>query len=104
MTKPVRVWPLFLLAAALFYFYGLGHLPLLGPDEPRYAEVAREMFVRGDFVTPTLGDHTWFEKPALLYWMMMAGYRFFGVSEWAARLGPALAGLLTALLIYWAGR
>jgi 4-amino-4-deoxy-L-arabinose transferase-like glycosyltransferase len=104
MTLAKRAWLLFFLAAAAFYLYGLGHLPLLGPDEPRYAQVAREMYLRGDLVTPTLGGHTWFEKPALLYWMMMAGYRFFGVSEWAARLGPALSGLLTAFLIYWVGR
>ena len=104
MTLAKRAGLLFFLAAAAFYLYGLGHLPLVGPDEPRYAEVAREMYLRGDFVTPTLGGHTWFEKPALLYWMMMASYRFFGISEWAARLGPALSGLITAFLIYWMGR
>jgi 4-amino-4-deoxy-L-arabinose transferase-like glycosyltransferase len=104
MTLAKRAPVLFLLAAAAFYLYGLGHLPLVGPDEPRYAEVAREMYLRGDFVTPTLGGHTWFEKPALLYWMMMAGYRLFGVSEWAARFGPALSGLFTTLLIFWMGR
>jgi 4-amino-4-deoxy-L-arabinose transferase-like glycosyltransferase len=103
-TLAKRAGLLFFLAVAAFYLYGLGHLPLVGPDEPRYAEVAREMYLRGDMVTPTLGGHTWFEKPALLYWIMMASYRVFGVSEWAARLGPALCGLLTALLIYWLGR
>ncbi|HET7288644.1 MAG TPA: hypothetical protein VFI71_14280, partial [Pyrinomonadaceae bacterium] len=72
--------------------YGLGKLPLVGPDEPRYAQVAREMFLRGDLVTPTLGGHTWFEKPALLYWLMIASYKIFGVSEFSARLGPAVCG------------
>src|SRR3954470_14188978 len=62
------------------------------------------MYERGDMVTPTLGGHVWFEKPALLYWMMMAGYKIFGVSEFSARLGPALCGLLTAMLIYWLGK
>ena len=104
-TLAKRAAPLlFLVATFLFYLYGLGHLPLLGPDEPRYAQVGREMYLRGDMVTPTLGGHTWFEKPALLYWMMMASYSAFGVSEWAARLGPALCGLLTTLLIFWMGR
>ena len=83
------------------YFYGLGHFPLLGPDEPRYAQVAREMFQRGDWITPTLGGHLWFEKPALLYWMMIAGFKMFGVSEWSARVGPALSGLLTILAVWW---
>jgi 4-amino-4-deoxy-L-arabinose transferase-like glycosyltransferase len=104
MTLAKRAGLLFFLAAAAFYLYGLGHLPLVGPDEPRYAQVAREMYLRGDMVTPTLGGHTWFEKPALLYWMMIASYRLFGVSEWAARLGPALSGLLTTFFIYWMGR
>jgi len=103
-TLAKRAALLFFLAAAAFYFYGLGHLPFIGPDEPRYAQVAREMYLRGDMVTPTLGGHTWFEKPALLYWMMIGSYRLFGVTEWTARLGPAICGLLTVLLIYRAGR
>ncbi|MBV9958632.1 MAG: phospholipid carrier-dependent glycosyltransferase, partial [Acidobacteria bacterium] len=103
-TLAKRVWLLFFLAVVACYFYGLGRPPLLGPDEPRYAQVAHEMFLRADFITPTLGGHTWFEKPSLLYWMMMAAYGAFGVTEFAARLGPALAGLLTGLLIFWLGR
>lgn len=76
----------------------------MGPDEPRYAQVAREMYARGDLVTPTLGGHFWFEKPVLLYWMMMAGYAFFGVSEFAARCGSAVSGLLTIWFTYLIGR
>jgi 4-amino-4-deoxy-L-arabinose transferase-like glycosyltransferase len=103
-TLAKRARLLFFLAAIAFYFYGLGHFPFLGPDEPRYAQVAREMFMRGDLVTPTLGGHTWFEKPVLLYWMMEASFGAFGVSEWAARFGPACSGLLCLLLIYWTSR
>jgi 4-amino-4-deoxy-L-arabinose transferase-like glycosyltransferase len=95
---------LLLLALIAFYFYGLGRLPLLGPDEPRYAQVAREMFLRGDLITPTLGGHLWFEKPALLYWLMMASYELFGVSEWSARLPAAISGLLTILAVFCIGR
>ncbi len=83
------------LAFIAFYFYGLGHFPLLGPDEPRYSQVAREMFLRHDLITPTLGGHLWFEKPALLYWMMIGSFKLFGVSEFAARVPAAISGLLT---------
>src|SRR5215210_2963296 len=76
----------------------------MGPDEPRYAQVAREMLARGDWVTPTLGGHTWFEKPALLYWLMEAAYALFGVTEFAARAGSAAAGVLTVLLAGFAAR
>lgn len=89
-----------LAAVCAVYFYGLGAMPLVGPDEPRYAQVAREMFLRGDWVTPTLAGHTWFEKPALLYWMMMAGYGVFGFTEFAARAGVALAGVITVALVW----
>lgn len=98
-----RGWLLLFFSIAAFYLWGLGLLPLVGPDEPRYAEVAREMFARHDLITPTLGGLPWFEKPPLLYWLMMAGYRVFGVSEYAARVGPALCGLLTAVFVYWIG-
>jgi 4-amino-4-deoxy-L-arabinose transferase-like glycosyltransferase len=91
-------------AVVAFYFYGLGHLPLVGPDEPRYAQVAREMFLRHDFVTPTLGGHLWFEKPALLYWMMIASFKLFGVWEWSARLPSALSGVLTVAAVFCIGR
>ncbi len=93
---------LFLVIIA-FYLYGLG-VPLLGPDEPRYAQVAREMFLRGDLVTPTLGGNLWFEKPALLYWMMIGSYKLFGVSEWSARLPSAVSGILTIAALFIVGR
>ena len=99
-----RGWLLLFLGISAFYLWGLGSLPLVGPDEPRYAEVAREMFARRDLITPTLGGLPWFEKPPLLYWLMIAGYRVLGVGEYAARLGPAICGLLTAVFVYWIGK
>lgn len=99
-----RGWLLLFLGIVAFYLWGLGLLPLVGPDEPRYAEVAREMLARHDLITPTLGGIPWFEKPPLLYWLMIAGYRVLGVTEYAARLGPAVCGLLTAVFTYWVGK
>jgi 4-amino-4-deoxy-L-arabinose transferase-like glycosyltransferase len=99
-----RVPIVLLIVVSAFYFYGLGLLPLVGPDEPRYAQVAREMLMRSDLITPTLGGHTWFEKPVLLYWLMIIGYKLFGVTEQAARLGVAAAGVLTVIAVYWIAR
>jgi 4-amino-4-deoxy-L-arabinose transferase-like glycosyltransferase len=103
-TLAKRLNFLLLFAFIAFYFYGLGQLPLVGPDEPRYAQVAREMFQRNDWITPTLGGHTWFEKPALLYWMEIVAFNLFGVHEWTARLGPALCGLLTVAAVWFVVR
>src|SRR2546423_6430597 len=86
------------------FFFGLGRLALLGPDEPRYAEIAREMFVSGDWISPRLCGCLWFEKPALVYWMSGLGYRLFGVNELAARLPIATPATLTLLLVYFVTR
>lgn len=97
------VWFLFAIVIIAAYFWGL-HIAFLGPDEPRYAQVAREMFERGDWVTPTLGGFVWFEKPALLYWLEIISYHLFGVSEFAARFGSALFGLGTIFCLWILGR
>ncbi|MBI4751584.1 MAG: glycosyltransferase family 39 protein [Acidobacteria bacterium] len=101
-TPPLNVCFLIALTGLTFFFH-LGSVGLLGPDEPRYAQVAREMMDRGDWVTPTLLGHTWFEKPALVYWLMGLSYRLFGVSEWAVRLPSACLALAGVLWIYWLG-
>ena len=93
--------PLVLIAVAFItFFFKLGGMALLGPDEPRYAEIAREMFTTGDWISPRLCGCLWFEKPALIYWLSAAGYRLFGVSEFAARLPIAVAATATVLLLY----
>ena len=96
-------WVIAAVFVVAFYFFGLT-IPLVGPDEPRYAQVAREMFERGDWVTPTLGGFDWFEKPALLYWLQIASFNIFGVSEFAARFGSALFGLGTIASLWFLGR
>jgi 4-amino-4-deoxy-L-arabinose transferase-like glycosyltransferase len=72
-----------------FFFFGLGAFGLTGADEPRYAQIAREMLSRHDWIVPTLNGSPWLEKPALLYWKMMSSYAIFGVSDWAARIPAA---------------
>ena len=92
---------LLLFAGCLILFiWGTWQVPLLGPDEPRYAQVAREMFESGDYFVPRLGGFAWFEKPILLYWLMCVSYAIFGVHEFAARLPSVLAGLSTIWFIY----
>ena len=87
-SKSIWLW-LAVAAIAAVYLFGLT-IPLVGPDEPRYSQVAREMWQAGDWVTPTLGGFHWFEKPALLYWLQITSYNIFGVNEFAARFGSAM--------------
>ena len=102
-TASKSFWVIAAFVVVAVYLIGLT-IPLIGPDEPRYAQVAREMLQRGDWVTPTLGGYHWFEKPALLYWLQIASYNIFGVSEFAARFGSALFGLGTIASLWILGR
>jgi 4-amino-4-deoxy-L-arabinose transferase-like glycosyltransferase len=85
----------------LMFFYGLGSFGLVGADEPRYAQIAREMLRNNDFVTPTLHGTPWLEKPALYYWRAAAAFRTFGVHDWAARLPSATFALALVIIIYF---
>src|SRR5512138_226349 len=82
------------------FFQFLGRIPLIDPDEGRYAEIPREMLERGDFITPYLNYVKYFEKPPLHYWLNAISFGIFGENEFAARFPGALMGLLTVLLTY----
>ena len=102
MTNRTRTDSLLLAGfCAFLFFYGLGQFGLIGADEPRYAQVAREMLERRDWITPVLGGRPWLEKPPLYYWQAMLAYRIFGVSDWAGRLPAALDASFLVLAVYF---
>ncbi|MEP6800543.1 MAG: phospholipid carrier-dependent glycosyltransferase [Acidobacteriota bacterium] len=77
---------------------------LAEPDEPRYAEIPREMLATGDFVVPRLNGVPYFEKPPLLYWANAGSFALLGETPFAARLPTRLAGLGTTLLLLFGVR
>src|SRR5262245_26996703 len=88
----------------VIFFHGLGDIGLIGPDEPRYSAIAREMLTSGDYITPRLYGIPWFEKPALMYWLSALGFKIFGVNEFGARFPSALAATISIFAVYWCGR
>lgn len=110
MTPPAAWRPPRLAVAAavaaflVLWFCNLDTRRLIRPDEGRYAEIAREMAVSGDWITPRLNGIKYFEKPPLQYWATATAIRAFGPDEWTARLWPALMGMLTVLVVWRAGR
>ena len=95
-------WAILILATLyICYFSHLGAIGFVGPDEPRYAWIARDMAETGDWVTPRLYGKPWFEKPPLFYWGAALCFKFFGVSEAAARLPSAISALLATLALAW---
>jgi 4-amino-4-deoxy-L-arabinose transferase-like glycosyltransferase len=64
------------------------------------AQIARNMLDSGDWVTARLDGVAYLEKSPLVYWMMAASYRVFGVHDWAARLPLALGTVLLCWVTY----
>jgi 4-amino-4-deoxy-L-arabinose transferase-like glycosyltransferase len=93
---------LFLLVfGCLLFFFRLGDPGLMDPDEGRYAEIAREMLVLGDFVTPHLNFLPYLEKPPLVYWLTAFSLSLGGLNELAARAIPAISALGGLLAVFW---
>ena len=87
----------------LIWFGTLNYRHLIPSDEGRYAEIAREMLVTGDWVTPRYNGYKYFEKPPLPAWATAAPVQVFGIGDWQARLWTALTGFLTILAIGFTG-
>jgi 4-amino-4-deoxy-L-arabinose transferase-like glycosyltransferase len=89
----------------LFHLAGTWSLPLIDRDEPRFAEAAREMRERADFIVPYFNNQFRFDKPPLTYWLQVASYRVFGENDFAARFPTAVAAALVAsVLLTWGQR
>ena len=86
------------LAAAL-YLLPIDQRGLVGPDEPRYGAIAREMAESGDWITPRLEGEAWFEKPSMLFWLGGLGY-LAGLESFT-RVPVALLSLGFLLFLYW---
>ena len=102
-TNPRNRTDLLLLVAfcGFLFFYGLGAFGLVGADEPRYAQVAREMLGRSDWVTSTLFGKPWLEKPVLYYWQAMLSFSAGGITDQTARLPSAFDAALLIAAIYF---
>ncbi len=87
----------------VLYLVGNDQVSLWDRDEAWYAQTAREMVDRGDYVVPTFNDQPRFRKPVLIYWLIAAAYAVFGDNEFGARFFSGVAGTVTCLLTYRLG-
>lgn len=104
MIPLLRHQALLLLVAFLIFFTHLGDYTLFNDDEAKNAVCATEMFRRGDLIVPTFYEELRTDKPILLYWLMMALFKLYGISEFSARLASSILSVGTVLLTYHIGR
>ena len=99
-STPILFFIVLLFSAALFFFR-LGDRSFRNPDEGRYAEIAREMVVSGNWIEPKIYGVDYLKKPALFYWLAAFFFKIFGFNEWAGRSVPAFFGLWGVLATFW---
>jgi 4-amino-4-deoxy-L-arabinose transferase-like glycosyltransferase len=99
LSRPI----LYCVLAYALFVSGLSSLGLVGPDEPRYADVARGMMRSGDYVTPRLFGEPWFEKPPLYYWSAALLFHL-QTDETMARLPSAFAAGFFLVFWFWFAR
>jgi 4-amino-4-deoxy-L-arabinose transferase-like glycosyltransferase len=92
------------LVASMIFFTNLGNYTLFNDDEAKNTVCATEMFRRGDVIVPTFYEELRTDKPILLYWLMLTSFKFFGISEFSARLASSLLSVGTVLVTYHLGR
>lgn len=89
---------------SVMFWWRLGHLPLIDPDEPFYAQTTREMVQGNEWLTPTIFGERQFEKPIFFYWQSMVAMKLFGDNPFACRAPSATAATLLVFLVWWFGR
>src|SRR5471032_2425626 len=94
---------LLIAALAVIWFAPLGLRHLVPSDEGRYAEMAREMFLTGYWITPRYNGYKYFEKPPLQTWLTALSFAWFGIGDWQARLYTALTGFICILAVGYTG-
>lgn len=89
--------------ALVLFLFGNWLMPVTDPVESNYVETAKEMIAAGDYLSPRIFGNYWYDKPILFYWELIAAFQLFGMSDFAARLFPALFAVIGVLMTYGFG-
>lgn len=84
--------------ALVLFLFGNWLMPVTDPVESNYVETAKEMIAAGDYLSPRIFGNYWYDKPILFYWELIAAFQLFGMSDFAARLFPALFAVIGVLM------
>ncbi|HBK23297.1 MAG TPA: glycosyltransferase [Planktothrix sp. UBA10369] len=104
-NHPQLTWGMSILGllflSAIAFLSHLGDIGLIDKTEPMFVEAARQMHLTGDWITPYWNGQTRFDKPPLIYWLIVIAFQTVGVNEWGARLPSAIAAILSTFLVFY---
>ncbi|MBP2630751.1 MAG: hypothetical protein H6Q70_1379 [Firmicutes bacterium] len=90
-----------LIGSIIFYLLFNWQIPITDPVEANYAITAKEMLLSGDLLSMRIYGQYWYDKPAMIYWLIIASYKMFGINAFAARFPMVVAGACSLSFLYW---
>ena len=103
--QPLAQFTLLLVLCLVIYFVNLGQWDLWNPDEPRYAEVSREMVDGGDWILMHYNGNVYSDKPPLFFWLVgLSSFLWQGFTSFSVRFPSAFFGTLSVLLTFLIGK
>lgn len=102
----MKLKPLWILGilCLVSFFAGTSLLVITDPVESNYVLTAKEMIASGDYFSPRIYGHYWYDKPILFYWELIAAFQVMGINDFAARFFPALFASAGVFMTYFFGR
>ncbi|MDF2564346.1 MAG: hypothetical protein K0Q53_741 [Massilibacillus sp.] len=89
------------IGSILFYMLFNWQMPITDPVESNYALTAKEMLLSGDLLSMRIYGQYWYDKPAMIYWLIIVCYKLFGINAFAARLPMVVASACSLSFLYW---
>ena len=96
-----KIYFLLFMISLLLFTWENQVLLMTDPVESNYALTAKEMVTSGNWISPQIFGHFWYDKPIMVYWMVALSYTVFGITDFAARFPAALCGATSVLLLAW---
>ncbi len=101
--KSVFYFALLLMTTIPLFSFGLANHGLWTADEPRVAEIGREMARSGNWAVPTLNQKPFLEEPPLYYASLAAAFRALVLSDAVARIPSAVFSFAGVVALYFLG-
>jgi len=99
ITNTTKWLYLFIAMAVCINFSGL-FITIIGPDGTLYANIAKTMMLRHDYVNLYSQWGDWLDKPHFPFWVTALSFNVFGITTWAYKLPGILFMLMGAWYAY----
>ncbi|BAQ63786.1 glycosyltransferase family 39 protein [Geminocystis sp. NIES-3709] len=103
--SPEKLWAISIVSLSIIcgvaFFLNIGNIGLIDKTEALYVEVARQMVITNNWISPHWNDNYFYSYPAGGYWFLALSFKLFGISEFSARLPIALTATAVVFMVFY---